>query len=132
MPPRGWILYDGTCGFCLALARRLCAGLRRRGIATAPLQAPWVAELMDDPADDIAADIRLLLADGTLFTGADVYRFALAQTVLTYPLYLLSRMFPVSDLFDLCYRFVARNRHRLSRLCALTAPGEGRRPNGSR
>ena len=128
-PARGWILYDDTCGICRALAPRLTHRLRAVGIGAAPLQAPWVAARVHAGPGDIARDVLLLLADGTIIRGADVYRFALREGVATYPLYVLSLIPPVRQSFDFCYRLVARNRHRLSRLCGI--PGaEVRPPSG--
>ncbi len=40
-PPaiKGWVLYDGDCGFCSSWVPRWTNVLRRRGIAIAPLQS---------------------------------------------------------------------------------------------
>lgn len=126
-PVRGWILYDGTCGICRSLAPRLMRRLGRSGIALAPLQAPWVAARVHAAPGDIATDVLLLLADGAaVVRGADVYRFALRQYPVTYPLYLLSHIPPARQAFDCCYRLIARHRHRLSRMCGI--PGAGVQP----
>jgi len=113
------MLYDDSCGFCRTIARRLGKWLLRRGFALAPLQAPWVAERIHASGEEIAGDIRLLLAGGTMIRGANVYRFALRECAWTYPLYVLSMVPPAREVFDFCYAFIARHRHRVSRFCSL-------------
>jgi len=106
--------------------------LGRCGIALAPLQAPWVAARVHAAPGDIATDVLLLLADGAaVIRGADVYRFALRQHPVTYPLYLLSRIPPARQAFDYSYRLIARNRHRLSRMCGIPGAGVQPPPGGS-
>ncbi len=70
--PRGWVLYDDSCGFCRRWVPFWEQTLRKRGFAIAPLQAPWVADRLGRPAEENLQDLRLLLADGNRVAGSDV------------------------------------------------------------
>ena len=72
MPPQGWVLYDGDCGFCRRAALRWEAILRRRGFGLAPLRAPWVAARLGNPPG-LSDDIRLLTPAGECLRGEAVY-----------------------------------------------------------
>jgi hypothetical protein len=83
-----------------------------------PLQEPWVVARVGAPSDDVG----LLLRDGTVLRGAAVYRWLLRRRWWGIPLWLLASVPPSRWLFDLGYRLVARNRHRLGRACRLQPP----------
>ncbi len=118
-PPRGWILYDGSCGICGSLVHSWEAALRRAGFAIAPLQADWVGRRLRMSEAELVQDIRLLLPDGTLRKGADVYRSAMKQIWWAYPLYLFSILPVARTLFNWVYRTFAAHRHEFSRTCRL-------------
>lgn len=123
--PIGWVLYDDSCGFCRRWIPYWSATLGKRGFDIAPLQSAWVAQRL--PAEDLLADLRLVLADGTQIRGADVYRYVMRRIWWAYPLYLLSVAPLLSRVFDWGYRTFANNRYRFSRACGLPpgakAPG---------
>ena len=119
---RGWVLYDGQCGVCRSLVPRWARSLRGRGFAITPLQEPWVVECLRGLGEDPFRDFRLLLADGRLLTGAEVYRYLLRDRWWTRPLYWLTRLPILSWLFDAAYRRFADNRHRISSSCGLEPP----------
>jgi len=122
-PPAGWVLYDDSCGVCRRWIPFWEGTLHRRGFDIAPLQAEWVAgKLQIDPLR-LTEDLRLLLPDGRLIQGADVYRFAMKRIWWAYPLYLCSVMPLLKDVFNWGYRTFAKHRHQVSRLCRL--PGAG-------
>ena len=75
--PAGWILYDDSCGICRRWVPFWETTLRKRGFAIAPLQADWVKEklFLDEAAR--LQDLRLLLPDGKLISGAETYRYAM-------------------------------------------------------
>lgn len=120
MPERiGWILYDDACGFCRRWIPFWADTLRRRGLDIAPLQSEWVRARLTLPPDQLLLDLRLLLADGTLISGADVYRFALRRIWWAYPLYLLSVTPLLRFFFAAGYRAFASHRLGFSRACRL-------------
>ena len=61
---RGWVLYDGVCGFCSRWVPFWENTLRKRGFLIAPLQADWVAEKFNFSENEVTSDLRLLLARG--------------------------------------------------------------------
>jgi predicted DCC family thiol-disulfide oxidoreductase YuxK len=115
--PRGWVLYDGSCGFCARWVPFWAATLRRRGFEIATLQSDWARARV--PMDEAARlhDIRLLTADGTVISGADAYRHLMRRIWWAWPLYLLASTPGLRAVFDRCYRAFADNRHRFARRC---------------
>ena len=122
--PKGWVLYDGSCGFCSRWAPLWESTLKKRGFLIAPLQSDWVAEKLHLSDKELASDFRLLLADGEQLAGAAAYRYLMRRIGWATPLYLLSILPVFRTLFDLGYRLFADNRYWISRRCHL--PGRAR------
>jgi predicted DCC family thiol-disulfide oxidoreductase YuxK len=118
-PTVGWILYDGSCGFCRRWIPFWENALRRRGFGIASLQEEWVMEKLKLPMEKLLDDLRSLLADGTHVAGADVYRYAMRRIWWALPLYLFSVLPGFCRVFDFGYRMFARNRYRVSAACGL-------------
>ncbi|MDB6025908.1 MAG: hypothetical protein JWM68_2131 [Verrucomicrobiales bacterium] len=64
-------------------------------------------------------DLRLLLVDGVVVQGADVYRYLMRRIWWAYPLFLLACTPGLRQIFDGSYRAFARNRFRFSKACGL-------------
>ncbi len=118
-PRGGFVLYDDSCGFCRRWVPFWGPTLSRHGFGIAPLQSAWVVDAVALPAGELLNDIGLLLPDGRLVRGADVYRHVMRRIWWARPLHLLSVAPGLSRLFDLAYRSFARNRHRFSKACGL-------------
>ncbi len=118
-PPEGWVLYDGDCGVCSRWVPAWGPRLARLGLDIAPLQSPWVLERLGQGQDDLLRDIRLLGANGSVISGADVYRYVMRRIWWAFPLYLLSKAPGLSRVFDWGYRTFARHRTRISASCGL-------------
>jgi predicted DCC family thiol-disulfide oxidoreductase YuxK len=118
-PTAGWILYDGSCGFCRRWVPFWENALRRRGFGIATLQEEWVMETLKLPPDKLLDDLRLLLADGSQIAGAEVYRYAMRRIWWALPLYLFSVLPGGRQMFDRGYLTFARNRYRVSAACGL-------------
>ncbi|MDQ3171291.1 MAG: DUF393 domain-containing protein [Acidobacteriota bacterium] len=112
------LLYDGTCRFCIAQAKRLerLAGGRVR-IESA--YAPGVrARFPMVPQEGVLGEIKLVDSDGRLLGGAA----AIARTLehgggalgLAAKLY---RVWPVRVVADAGYKVIAWNRYRLRGKC---------------
>jgi len=113
------VLYDAGCGVCSRLVSSWEPTLERRGLAIAPLQSAWVQKRTGLPPADLLSDIRLLQPNGQLLSGADAYRYMMARIWWAYPLYLLSKVPGLRQLFDWAYRGFARHRLRISAGCGL-------------
>jgi predicted DCC family thiol-disulfide oxidoreductase YuxK len=119
--PIGWVLYDGSCGFCRRWVPFWAETLQKRGFAIAPLQSEWVRQRLNAPESDILQDLRLLLANGKQVRGANVYRYVMRRIWWAYPFYLLSIAPVARVVFDWGYRTFAANRYRVSHACKLSA-----------
>jgi predicted DCC family thiol-disulfide oxidoreductase YuxK len=117
---RAIVLYDDSCGFCRRWIPFWKECLRRRGIEIAPLQSQWVRTSLHLFGEELLVDLRLLLADGHLICGANVYRYLMKRIWWAYPLYLLSIAPVFRAMFDRAYRTFADNRFRFSTACGLT------------
>lgn len=116
---KGWVLYDGSCGFCSRWVPCWKSTLNKRGFHIAPLQSDWVAEKLKLSQEELASDLRLLLTSGEQITGAEVYRYLMRRIWWAKPLYLLSTLPVLRSLFDSGYRAFADNRYWISRACHL-------------
>jgi predicted DCC family thiol-disulfide oxidoreductase YuxK len=114
---KGWVLYDGGCGFCSRWVPFWESTLKKQGFHIAPLQADWVAEKFNLSQDELTSDFRLLLADGEKVDGAEVYRYLMRRIWWATPLYFLSILPIFRNLFDAGYRAFADNRYWISRTC---------------
>ena len=122
--PIGFVLYDDSCGFCRRWIPFWKTTLRKRGFAIAPLQSEWVIKQLNASQEDLLFDLRLLLADGSQMRGADVYRYLMRRIWWAYPLYLLSSLPLLRNIFDWGYRTFADNRYHFSRACRLPPASE--------
>jgi predicted DCC family thiol-disulfide oxidoreductase YuxK len=118
-PAAGWVLYDADCGVCSRWVPSWGPTLQQRGLAIAPLQSAWVQERTGLALADLQSDIRLLQPNGQLLSGAEVYRYMMRRIWWAYPLYLLSNVPGLSQVFEWAYRTFARHRMRISASCGL-------------
>ena len=118
---RGWILYDGSCGFCSKWVPFWSTTLARQDLGFAPLQADWVRGRIDMPEEELLSDLRLLLDTDEVISGPDVYRHVMRHAWWLTPIYLLSIIPGLSHLFDWCYRTFANHRYEVSAACRLPA-----------
>ena len=118
---RGWILYDGSCGFCSKWVPFWSSTLARQGLGFAPLQADWVSKRLAMSEEELLEDLRLLLATGELLSGPSVYRHVMRNTWWLWPAYLLSVTPGLRRVFDWSYRSFADRRYEVSEACRLPA-----------
>ena len=84
---KGWVLYDGSCGFCSRWVPFWENTLKKRGFRIAPLQSDWVAEQLKFSREELVTDLRLLMADGEQLRGAGVYRYVMKRIWWATPLW---------------------------------------------
>ena len=117
---KGWILYDGDCGFCSRWVGFWAGTLRRHGFTTAPLQEVWVHEKLSMHPAELLRDVRLLTPTDELFSGADVYLEVARRIWWAWPLYAIFHLPGFRWLIETGYRWFARNRYCISGACRLT------------
>ncbi|HYG36889.1 MAG TPA: DUF393 domain-containing protein [Clostridia bacterium] len=115
----GWILYDGSCGFCSKWVQYWESTLTRHGFKIVPLQESWVRERLRLSEAELLSDLRVLRADGGQNIGADGYRYILKHIPWAYPIFLLSCVPGLRWIFDWAYRQFARHRFAFSHTCGL-------------
>jgi predicted DCC family thiol-disulfide oxidoreductase YuxK len=120
----GWVLYDGSCGFCSRWVSFWENTLEKRGFRLAPLQSDWVGEKLHLADKELTSDFRLLLANGEQLAGAEAYRYLMRRIWWATPLYLLSIAPLFRTLFDAGYRAFADNRYFMSHACHFPAIDE--------
>lgn len=118
---KGWVLYDGDCGFCSRWVPCWGKTLAKRGFRIAPLQADWVTEKFALTEEELTSDLRLLLVDGEKLAGAEVYRYLMRRIWWATPLWFLSTLPVLRRLFDAGYRAFADNRYWISHTCHMPA-----------
>ena len=118
---RGWVLYDGCCGFCSRWVRFWAGTLERHGFRTAALEEDWVGEKLQMPYEELVRDIRLLTASGEVISGADVYLYVTRHIWWAWPFYAVFTLPGFNWMIHTGYRLFARNRHYVSHVCRMRA-----------
>ena len=123
-PRRGWVLYDGHCGFCSRWLAFWTPTLQRHGFSSAALEEAWVCQKVMMPYEELVRDIRLLMQDGTLISGADVYLQVTRRIWWAWPFSAIFSLPGFNWMIHTGYRWFARNRHFVSHACGLPSQKE--------
>jgi predicted DCC family thiol-disulfide oxidoreductase YuxK len=116
---RGWLFFDAECGFCTRIARWLAPILRPRGLGVAALQDRRVGLLLGLSRAELMREMRVLLADGRQYGGADA-AVALAREIWwARPLVWVARVPGVMEWMRSGYRWVAARRKCAAEKCAV-------------
>ena len=111
--------YDGDCPFCkreVALFRRLD---RKRKIKLTDIAAPdFHPSDIGTDMSSLMAEIHARLPDRTWLRGVEVFRRVYSAVRLGW-IVPVSRLPLISHALDLCYRFFAKHRLRLTGRCSL-------------
>ncbi|MBZ5547964.1 MAG: DUF393 domain-containing protein [Acidobacteriia bacterium] len=118
-PVRGWVLYDGHCGFCSRWVNFWRPTLERHGFKIATLEEAWVGETLKMPYEELVTDIRLLTPASQLISGADVYLYVTRRIWWASPFYAVFSLPGFNRLIHVGYRWFARNRYCVSHACGL-------------
>jgi predicted DCC family thiol-disulfide oxidoreductase YuxK len=119
---RGWLFFDADCGFCTRIAQWVAPILERRGFAVAPLQDVRVGALLGLPHADLMREMRVLLADGQQYGGADA-AVALAREIWwARPLVWIARVPGLMPRMRHLYHWFAVRRHCAATSCERVHP----------
>lgn len=88
---RGWLFYDAECEFCTRIAAWLAFPMKRRALATAPLQDPRVGALLGLTREELLRAVRFLTPDGRQYSGADALLAVARELWWARPLVWVSR-----------------------------------------
>lgn len=119
--PVGWIFYDAECALCLRWMRRTERLLDRRDFKFVPLQTAWAKERLGLTDATVLTEMRLLLAEGRIFGGADAAMEIARYIWWAWPIWMISKIPGVISFGRAIYRFIANNRHCTSDACAVTS-----------
>jgi predicted DCC family thiol-disulfide oxidoreductase YuxK len=119
---RGWVFYDANCPFCTRWAWRTDELLARRGWHLAPLQAGWARLLLGLQDGEPLLEMKLLIADGQIFGGADAIIYVARSIWWAWPLFVLAQLPGITPVLRaIYYRRIAKNRFCFGGRCALPA-----------
>ena len=119
-PPReGWILYDGSCGFCFRWLHFWKKAVERRGFAIKDLQSASADGTLRIPQANLLDDIRVLTHDGQLASGADAYLYVSRRIWWAWPFHVVFSLPGFNAMLWWGYRWFNRNRYRISRHCPM-------------
>jgi predicted DCC family thiol-disulfide oxidoreductase YuxK len=113
------VFYDGECSICLSGARRFGPALTRRRIDLVPLQSPGACETLGIREEERLTEMRLRLADGTVFGGASAIVEIARRIWWAWPLWALSLVPGAIRLMRVAYGWFARHRGSANGVCRL-------------
>jgi len=116
---RGWLFFDAECRFCTRIARWIAPILRSRGLDVAPLQDPRVGPLLGMKSEEVLAELRFLLSDGTTFGGARAVLAVAREICWARPFVWIAALPGMMPLLDVGYRWIAERRGCVSQTCEL-------------
>jgi len=117
--PKGWVLYDGLCGFCSWWIPFWRSSIQKTGYDVTPVQTEWVKEKLDLSTEELNSDIRLLLNDGTLINGADAYIYGMKRVWWSFPIGWILGLPFFRQMTWKFYKVFNRNRFLVSKVCRL-------------
>ncbi len=118
VPYCGWLFYDGECPLCINIVKRIAPTLRRRQFGVATFQTTWVRQRLGLKPGDPLTEMKLLMADGKIFGGADA-QVQIAKAVWwMWPLFIFAQLPGAMFLLRTNYRWVAANRYCFSGKCS--------------
>jgi predicted DCC family thiol-disulfide oxidoreductase YuxK len=116
---RGWILYDGECGFCFRWVHLWQNVVERRGFALKDLQCASADGSLEISPENLLDDLLILTPSGKVETGADAYLFVARQIWWAWLFYAVFSLPGFNWILWRGYRWFNRNRYRISRHCPL-------------
>jgi predicted DCC family thiol-disulfide oxidoreductase YuxK len=116
---RGWVFFDRDCIVCTSLARRFRRPLEKRGFGLAALQDPRVQALLALPLEELLQEMRVTMANGEIYGGAEAVFFLARQIWWGWPLYAAAKLPGAQRIFGACYRWFADHRTCLSGSCSI-------------
>jgi len=127
LPRKGWIPYDGGCGFCFRWVHLWERVVERRGFTIKDLQSAQADGSLQVSQENLLDDIRVLTRARKLESGADAYLYVSRHIWWAWPFYAVFRLPVFNRMLWWGYRWFNRNRYRVSRHCPLPQQADIRR-----
>lgn len=118
---RGWIFFDADCDFCRRSVKLWRRTFERRGFAFFPLQASWVRKRLGLSDAELLREMRVVLANGRLFGGADAILQLARHVWWMWPMVATSRVLGMRSLLRAVYRKIAAARDCAAGVCTNAA-----------
>jgi predicted DCC family thiol-disulfide oxidoreductase YuxK len=99
---------------CVELAARSSSALRKRGFGLLPLQTPWVRLRLGLREGERPNEMLVLTDSDAVVGGADAVVFLAKRIWWAWPLWVLGKLPFSMPLIRRGYRWVARNRNRIT------------------
>ena len=115
----GLVIFDGSCGACSAFIGEKEAFFEKYGFSVAPLQDPWVQEIVNLNEETLLQAIHLYTPEGEIVRGIDFFQRGAGKIWWLTPLNLLLQVPILKRVFAVIYDAVAKRRRRISQLCGL-------------
>lgn len=115
----GLVIFDGSCGACSAFIGEKEAFFEKYGFSVAPLQAPWVKEIVNLNEETLLQAIHLYTPDGEIVRGIDFFQRVASKIWWLTPVNLLFHVPILKRVFAVIYDAVAKRRRRISQVCGL-------------
>lgn len=115
-PAPSWLIFDGDCGYCQWSATRIGRRLPADGWQIVPQQRCPSPPMTPELRALAPWGVIVVTPDGRVRHAAKAVIYLWAQNPLTRPLAWLLGNPLVLPLTQIGYRFVARNRHHISRI----------------
>jgi len=116
---RGYVFYDAGCAFCTGWAARASDPLLRRGYHFVPLQSPCARKTLHLKNNELPTEMKVMKDDGKVMGGADALVEIARSIWWAWPAVALAALPGGLWLMRTAYRWVAENRHKLGKACAL-------------
>jgi predicted DCC family thiol-disulfide oxidoreductase YuxK len=118
-PSLASVFYDADCRFCVKTARRFERVLARRRFELVPLQVSGASAELGIPADQLLAEMRLRLHDGTVLGGAAAVVEIARRIWWAWPLWAVSRLPGAMRPMRATYRWIAGHRSCAAGACEM-------------
>lgn len=115
------VFYDADCQFCVKAARRFQRVLARRRFELVPLQVPGTSAEFGVPDDQLLAEMRLRLPDGSRFGGAAAAVEIARHIWWAWPVWALSRLPGAMRAMGAGYGWIANHRTCAKGVCEIEA-----------
>jgi predicted DCC family thiol-disulfide oxidoreductase YuxK len=119
LPRKGWILYDGSCGFCFRWVHFWEKVLVKCGFALKDLQTAFADGSLAVEGERLLDDIRVSTVDGRVIPGADAYLYVAGNIWWARPFAFVFGLPGFRQILWVGYRWFNRNRFRISKHCPL-------------